>query len=122
MAHQNQHRYRYSQRVLLHPGSSTLERVPCYQVDIQTCVRTTDSSGPAHQIQRHGRPSSRHVGQLRRRTDLSIPTTQRVWSDLSSGPPSDYSSFVNIVMNVTCKSCLFCTYFVVIVMNMMKMK
>jgi hypothetical protein len=33
-----------------------------------------------------------------------------------------HSSFVNIVMNVTCKSCLFCTYFVVIVMNMMEMK
>ena len=33
-----------------------------------------------------------------------------------------HSSFVNIVMNVTCKSCLFCTYFVVIAMNMMEMK
>ena len=51
-----------------------------------TCVRPTDSSGPTHQIQRHGRPSSRHVGQLRRRTDLSIPTTQRVWCGQNYGP------------------------------------
>ena len=53
-------------------------------VSLQTCVRTTDSSGPTQQIQRPGRPFSRSVGQLRRRTDLSIPTTQRMWADLWS--------------------------------------